>query len=213
LMAWTEGVYGPVFSGVGPFALRENGEEEREGRRGWMDEQLPRACPPHIPRPPATRSPHLTYILLSIPPHQTTSSATSSLGATRRPSPRGGGCTTRTLRERGKTRPLGLGCAPPPSPSIPHPLPLSPSPSHSSFLWDFTPARMAMLTQPSRAPAYRAGRPHGAFVTSLRAAGAGDRAGLLSALPAALELLGRPHHRSTRVLVDGSGRAVEEGGA
>lgn len=89
---------------------------------------------------------------------------------------------------------------------------------------------MAMLTQPSRAPAYRAGRPHGAFVTSLRAAGAGDRAGLLSALPAALEgagftvvptsleeaedeLLGRPHHRSTRVLVDGSGRAVEKGGA
>ena len=49
LMAWTEGVYGPVFSGVGPFALRENGEEEREGKRGWMDEQLPRACPPHIP--------------------------------------------------------------------------------------------------------------------------------------------------------------------
>ena len=83
---------------------------------------------------------------------------------------------------------------------------------------------MALLRHPARAPAYRAGRPHIGFVTSLRAAGA-DRAGVLAALPAALEalgfqvvptsleeaeaeLLGQPHHRTTAVLVEVGGRAT-----
>ena len=86
---------------------------------------------------------------------------------------------------------------------------------------------MALLTHPARAPAYRAGRPHGAFVTSLSAQGAVDRASLLASLSAALEglgfqvvptsveeaeaeLLGKGHHESTRVLVDEGGRVVAE---
>jgi hypothetical protein len=87
---------------------------------------------------------------------------------------------------------------------------------------------MALLRHPARAPAYRAGRPHAGFVTSLRAAGARDRAGLLAALPAALAaagfevlptsleeaeavLLGQPHHKTTAVLVDGSGVRADGG--
>jgi hypothetical protein len=92
---------------------------------------------------------------------------------------------------------------------------------------------MALLRHPARAPAYRAGRPHAGFVTTLKEqagkkAGAGGaataptRRGLLAALPAALEgvgftivpttmeeaeaeLLGREHHRTTRVLVGEEG--------
>lgn len=96
---------------------------------------------------------------------------------------------------------------------------------------------MALLRHPSRAPSYRAGRAHGAFITTLRAeaakkgaaTAATTRRGLLAALPAALEgvgfrvvpttveeaeeeLLGRRerHHRTTRVLVGADGRAVQK---
>lgn len=54
---------------------------------------------------------------------------------------------------------------------------------HTSLLWDFDPARMAALTQPPKQPAYRQGRDHGAFVTSLRRH-LPSRAGLLEDLVA-----------------------------
>jgi len=44
LMAWTEGVYGPVFGGVGPFALRENGEGRRRQREKTVKERACFAC-------------------------------------------------------------------------------------------------------------------------------------------------------------------------
>ncbi|GJP38133.1 hypothetical protein CLOM_g22572 [Closterium sp. NIES-68] len=39
---------------------------------------------------------------------------------------------------------------------------------HTSFLWDYCPARMRLLQQPSRAPEYRQGRSHEQFITKLR---------------------------------------------
>jgi hypothetical protein len=39
---------------------------------------------------------------------------------------------------------------------------------HTSWLWDFTPARMALLALPSKRPAYRRDRPHTSFLTRLR---------------------------------------------
>ncbi|EFJ22982.1 hypothetical protein SELMODRAFT_104155 [Selaginella moellendorffii] len=39
---------------------------------------------------------------------------------------------------------------------------------HTSFLWDYSPARMAYLTIPRRAPAYRLGRSHGDFICKLK---------------------------------------------
>ena len=39
---------------------------------------------------------------------------------------------------------------------------------HTSFLWDYDPARMALLRQPPKAPEYRASRAHGSFVARLR---------------------------------------------
>ena len=46
LMAWTEGVYRPVFGGVGPFALRENGEREEKKRgRERREKKRVRALP------------------------------------------------------------------------------------------------------------------------------------------------------------------------
>lgn len=39
---------------------------------------------------------------------------------------------------------------------------------HTSFLWDFSPAHMALLRLPEKRPAYRADRAHGDFLTRLR---------------------------------------------
>jgi lipoate-protein ligase A len=39
---------------------------------------------------------------------------------------------------------------------------------HTSFLWDFTDANMALLRLPDKRPAYRQDRPHGSFLTRLR---------------------------------------------
>jgi hypothetical protein len=76
LMAWTEGVYGPVFGGVGPFALRENGEKEerreRMEREGWIERDSVRAFV--FPRPLTHSTPAHPPLLL--PATQTTSSAT-----------------------------------------------------------------------------------------------------------------------------------------
>ena len=242
LMAWTEGVYRPVFGGVGPFALRENGEEREKRERGGKNRV-------RAPSSFFSLSPHTRVRALFLPsprPLQTTSSATSSSGATPRPSPRGGGCTTREWtggfeggskkKKMDKARGLGLlggvGPTPPRFFFCSRPPPPPPRPLPRSFLWDYSPSRMALLRHPARAPAYRAGRPHAGFVTSLRAeaakngaAAATTRRGLLAALPAALEgvgftvlpttleeaedvLLGTAHHRTTRVLVGGDGRAA-----
>jgi lipoate-protein ligase A len=38
---------------------------------------------------------------------------------------------------------------------------------HTSFLWDFQPARMELLRLPEKRPAYRRDRPHGSFLTPL----------------------------------------------
>ncbi|KAG2424617.1 hypothetical protein HXX76_014342 [Chlamydomonas incerta] len=38
---------------------------------------------------------------------------------------------------------------------------------HTSFLWDYDPAHMALLRHPPKAPKYREGRGHGDFVTRL----------------------------------------------
>ena len=42
---------------------------------------------------------------------------------------------------------------------------------HTSFLYDYDEASMALLKQPARAPEYRSGRAHGEFVTTLRERG------------------------------------------
>jgi lipoate-protein ligase A len=60
---------------------------------------------------------------------------------------------------------------------------------HTSFLWDYCPARMALLRAPARQPAYRAGREHGAFVARLCDA-APSRAALVAALAGAAEAAG-----------------------
>ncbi|KDD75546.1 hypothetical protein H632_c624p1 [Helicosporidium sp. ATCC 50920] len=44
---------------------------------------------------------------------------------------------------------------------------------HTSFLWRFDPARMRLLKQPARAPDYRRGRAHEAFVRGLEDLGRG----------------------------------------
>ena len=67
---------------------------------------------------------------------------------------------------------------------------------HTSLLWDYQPASMALLRHPARAPDYRAGRDHAEFVTRLRDV-APSRGALLRALPEALR---------------GAGFAVEEAG-
>lgn len=56
---------------------------------------------------------------------------------------------------------------------------------HTSLLWDYTPARMGLLTLPTRRPAYRADRPHGDFVRGLAHAGAWERDALLDAIVSA----------------------------
>jgi lipoate-protein ligase A len=38
---------------------------------------------------------------------------------------------------------------------------------HTSFLWDYDPARMNLLKHPAKTPKYREGRSHGEFVCSL----------------------------------------------
>ncbi|HUD01787.1 MAG TPA: lipoate--protein ligase family protein [Rhabdochlamydiaceae bacterium] len=38
---------------------------------------------------------------------------------------------------------------------------------HTSFLWDYDPARMALLKHPAKSPKYREGRPHEQFVCRL----------------------------------------------
>lgn len=40
---------------------------------------------------------------------------------------------------------------------------------HTSLLWDYTPARMALLQQPAKQPEYRRHRPHESFVQGLSA--------------------------------------------
>jgi lipoate-protein ligase A len=56
---------------------------------------------------------------------------------------------------------------------------------HTSLLWDYEPARMALLQMPSKRPAYRADRPHGDFIRGLAASGATDRSQLLDAIVSA----------------------------
>ena len=82
---------------------------------------------------------------------------------------------------------------------------------------------MALLTHPDRAPAYRGGRRHDAFITRL-ASTAPSRAGVLDGVAAGLAragfavvptsladaeaaLLDRDHHRTTRVLLGADGKA------
>jgi len=60
---------------------------------------------------------------------------------------------------------------------------------HTSFLWDFDPARMALLAHPPRAPQYRAAREHGDFVTRLRDV-APHRPAVLADVAASLTKLG-----------------------
>lgn len=60
---------------------------------------------------------------------------------------------------------------------------------HTSLLWDFDPARMALLRQPAKAPEYRRGRAHHRFLAPLRGIVPG-RAELLEQLVGCLELAG-----------------------
>ena len=55
---------------------------------------------------------------------------------------------------------------------------------HTSFLWDFAPAHMALLRLPEKRPEYRRDRPHGDFLTRLRDAvpAAGGPDGFLDAV-------------------------------
>lgn len=57
---------------------------------------------------------------------------------------------------------------------------------HTSFLWDFSPDRMALLKHPAKAPEYRRGRDHTAFITPLKDRLA-SRADLLDQLSTVLE--------------------------
>lgn len=241
LMAWTEGVYGPVFRGIGPFALRENGERwergERERRKKTPRARFALSSPPPLyltlifflrtlifrlrlrrPEVRGQRPGHLKGAVGA--PH-----VRSFFPAKKRPqarAPVGVGALWR------KRRPLFQRVfSSSSSSSFPSLIP------HSSFLWDYTPSRMALLTHPARAPAYRAGRPHAGFVTTLKAevektqaTATITRRGLLAALPGALEGVGfrvvpttleeaeaelvKDHHRTTRVLVDGSGAVCEK---
>ena len=87
LMAWTEGVYGPVFGPVGPFALRENGEERMEKIKPRARFSFPCLCRLSLT--------HQALLSLSAFHTKTTSSATSSSEGMRRPFQKGDGCTTR----------------------------------------------------------------------------------------------------------------------
>jgi hypothetical protein len=84
---------------------------------------------------------------------------------------------------------------------------------HTSLLWDYSPARMALLRMPAKRPEYRANRPHADFIRGLAAAGVPDRgsfvASLLGAAAARLDLtevgleethaaMAAPHRKSTR---------------
>ena len=86
---------------------------------------------------------------------------------------------------------------------------------HTSLLWDFDPARMAMLQMPKKRPEYRADRPHGDFIRSLSAAGVAGKKPLLDAIVHAAEAhfelreggareadgaLAAPHRKTTRAL-------------
>ena len=53
---------------------------------------------------------------------------------------------------------------------------------HTSLLWDYEPSRMGLLQMPKKRPEYRASRPHGDFVRSLKASGVPDRSELLRAI-------------------------------
>ena len=94
---------------------------------------------------------------------------------------------------------------------------------HTSLLWDYDPARMAVLQMPARRPAYRADRPHGEFLRGLAEA-VGSRSELMEAilgaasqrfelcpvsLPEVEEVLSRPHRKVTK-LVHGEGGAWAE---
>ena len=52
---------------------------------------------------------------------------------------------------------------------------------HTSILWDYDPARMALLQMPAKRPEYRADRAHDSFLRSLSAAGLRDRSALIEA--------------------------------
>lgn len=61
---------------------------------------------------------------------------------------------------------------------------------HTSFLWDYSPERMNLLANPKRAPEYRAGRDHDAFVKPLRSVFQGTRGEFVDGLWACLESAG-----------------------
>ena len=77
---------------------------------------------------------------------------------------------------------------------------------HTSFLWDFSAERMRLLRHPPRAPAYRAGRPHGEFVCALREIFP-FRSHLPERLPAALAAAGFDVRAATLAEAEGAVRA------
>lgn len=84
---------------------------------------------------------------------------------------------------------------------------------HTSLLWEYERARMALLRMPAKRPAYRADRLHDDFIRGLAEAGVPDKSEFVAALIAAaaerLELhdakvedallsLDKPHRKTTR---------------
>mmetsp|Transcript_5505 Transcript_5505/g.20080 ORF Transcript_5505/g.20080 Transcript_5505/m.20080 type:complete len:301 (+) Transcript_5505:173-1075(+) len=70
---------------------------------------------------------------------------------------------------------------------------------HTSFLWDYQPERMQLLRHPPRAPKYREGRDHAAFVAALRQvlpAGVSRQAFVDRVEAAAAQQLGGPSARA-----------------